>query len=730
MDRLIGLALLAVFMAVRIADPGPLEMLRLKTFDFYQQFKPRPLLPNSPVVIVDIDEESLTEVGQWPWPRTQVAQVVENLVAMGAGVIGFDVFFVEEDRLSGKNLAESLPGLDDETRNRIRSIPGNDEIFAKVIKASRRVVLGQAVITEESEDVVRKPLPSRVVERGRKGVPMPGVWVPQALRILRNNEIIEKAGAGHGMVTILPEPDGVTRRVPAFIKKGKKLYPTLGLEMLRIAARRPSIQVYGDVAGISKVLVAKGVNVITDNVGRMWPYFSKTDKKKYVSIMDVLSGVVDPAAIKNKFVLIGTSAEGLKDIKTVPTERFIPGVEVHAQLIETILTKSYLIRPNWSNAAEMALALFGGLLIIILVPWIGAKWTLLFFLAVAGGTGGTSWYLFSQDRMIFDAAFAILAILTLYVTLTYTGYAKEEAQRRQTRDAFSKYLSPAMVEKVAGDPGQLKLGGDKRELTLLFCDVRGFTTISEQFDAVGLTALINKLLTPLTNVILNTQGTVDKYMGDCIMAFWNAPLDDENHCYNGCISALGMLAEIKPLNERLEVEAKEEGRKHIDLKVGLGLNSGECVVGNMGSDQRFDYSVLGDNVNLASRLEGQCKTYVVDIVIGENTLAHVEGLATLELDLIKVKGKTEAVRIFTLLGDETMKAGNAYQSLSGTHQELLDNYRGQDWAQAREKIAACRQLMDGFELGGLYDVFAERIDEYEANPPGSDWDGVYEATSK
>ena len=219
-------------------------------------------------------------------------------------------------------------------------------------------------------------------------------------------------------------------------------------------------------------------------------------------------------------------------------------------------------------------------------------------------------------------------------------------------------------------------------------------------------------------------------MGDCIMAFWNAPMDDADHARNACLAALEMNANMVPLNEQLEIDAKEEGHDYIPLKIGTGVNSGQVVVGNMGSDQRFDYSVLGDNVNLASRLEGQCKTYVVDIVVGENTLAHVNDLATLELDLIKVKGKTEAVRIFALLGDETMKTGNAYQALSGTHQELLDAYRSQDWARAREKIAAGRQLMDGFSLDGLYDVYAERIDDYEANPPGSDWDGVYEATSK
>ena len=306
----------------------------------------------------------------------------------------------------------------------------------------------------------------------------------------------------------------------------------------------------------------------------------------------------------------------------------------------------------------------------------------------------------------------------------------QTARQRQTRDAFSKYLSPAMVEKVAADPDQLRLGGDKRDMTLLFCDVRGFTTISEQFDAVGLTALINKLLTPLTDVILEHQGTVDKYMGDCIMAFWNAPLDDADHARNGCLAGLGMRAEMAPLNERLEQEAREKGRKHIPLRVGFGLSSGECVVGNMGSDQRFDYSVLGDTVNLASRLEGQSKSYGVDIVIGASTEVQVPDLATIELDKIQVKGKTVPVRIFSLLGDAEVAQSEAFRKLKAANRAMIDAYRAQDWAAARRRLEESRALGQPFLLDGLYDLYAGRLDDCEANPPDADWDGVFVATTK
>ena len=368
---------------------------------------------------------------------------------------------------------------------------------------------------------------------------------------------------------------------------------------------------------------------------------------------------------------------------------------------------------------------------IILVPWIGAKWTMLLFFMVAVGAGGTSWYMFAAHRMLFDASYAIIAILLLYTLLTYSGYAKEEAQRRQVRDAFAHYLAPDMVEQLAENPDQLRLGGDQREMTLLFCDVRGFTTISEQFDAIGLTTLINKLLTPLTNAILERKGTVDKYMGDCIMAFWNAPLEDPQHARNGCISALAMLEEMDPLNERLRLEAEEEGRKHIPLKVGLGLNSGLAVVGNMGSDQRFDYSVLGDTVNTAARLEGQSKNYGVNIVIGEATNTQIPDFATIELDLIQVKGKTVPVRIFALIGDATIEQSPEWQRFKPVHEEVIEVYRSQDWRGAREKMTIARKLSKSvYDLSGLYELYEDRIKDYVANPPGPDWAGVYVATTK
>ena len=732
-ERLLGMAMLVGFVFLYYVNPYPLEYLRLKTFDYYQQLKPREIPPpeGKPVTIIDLDEDSLAAVGQWPWPRTTIAKMVQNLTQMGAALVAFDVVFAEPDRMNPDKIPDTILGLDEATKAKLRALPSNDQVLANVIKRSR-VVLGQAGYWEKVEAKKGPPIKKSVALRREKGAQNvdPAHFLPQFQSLVRNVATIEQVATGHGIFSLVPEPDGIVRRVPTLFVHDKELYPSLSIEMLRVAFNRPTILVRVNAAGVAYLGVHKDLVLPVDERGRVWPYFSKSDKKKYVSAKSILDGTADPKMIKGKLTIVGTSAVGLLDIRTTPTEKIIPGVEVHVQLIESALHKKWLSRPNYFNAAEMALVLVGGLLMVILVPMVGAKWTMMLFVVVAGGAGGTSWYLFDQHRLLFDAGYAIIAIGLLYTTLTYTGYAKEEANRRQVRDAFAHYLSPDMVERLAEEPDKLKLGGELREMTMLFCDVRGFTTISEQFDAVGLTKLINKLLTPLTNVILKNRGTVDKYMGDCIMAFWNAPMDDPNHARNGCMSALSMLHEMEPLNERLQKEAETDGRKHVPLKVGLGLNTGPVVVGNMGSDQRFDYSVLGDNVNLASRLEGQSKSYGVNIVLGANTRALVPELATIELDKIQVKGKTVGINIFALLGDETIEQNSDFRVLRGHHDQMLAAYRAKDWEKARKKLKECRILCEPYGLDELYDLYEERIADYEAAPPPPDWDGTYIATSK
>ena len=745
LDRIIGVVLLIGLVFLKYWDPYPVQFLRLKVFDFYQQTKPRELPPpeKKPVTIIDIDETSLTKIGQWPWPRTTIAKLVQNTMQMGAAVIAFDIVFAEPDRLSLSSVADSAIGIDDETRAKLKNTRSNDEILASVIKRSR-VVLGQAGRQDKVEGQEQRPPVKKVVGvlKG-KGAVDPRLYLPSFPYMTRNLAVLEDAIKGPlggvGMFNAIPDRDGIIRNVPAFFVHEGIIYPSLAAEMMRVVTGKKNIVIRANEAGVERVGIHKALTVETDQFGRIWPYFSLRDRAKYVSAAEILDGTADPKMLKGKLTIVGTSAVGLLDIRAVPTDPVIPGVEVHAQILEAAFNKAYLKRPGYYLAAELTFILVAGLLMIILVPWVGAKWTALLLVATCGAAGGTSWYMFTEQLHLLDASYPITTVFLIYTTLTYTGYAKEEAQRRQTRDAFSKYLSPDMVKRVADNPDELKLGGDKRDMTLLFCDVRGFTTISEQFDAEGLTALINKLLTPLTNVILERHGTIDKYMGDCIMAFWNAPLDDAEHEYHGCLSALAMLGEMGPLNDRLEKEAAEEGRKHIPLKVGLGLNTGPCVVGNMGSDQRFDYSVLGDAVNLAARLEGQSKSYGMNVVLGPSTNNVVKDrLATIELDFIQVKGKTEGVHIFGLLGDETVLADPKFKDIQKKVDQAMAFYRQQEWDDADYLFKHLKKLgsdehkpwkLDA-NLDVLCELFEERIVEYKHSPPPADWDGVFIATTK
>ena len=340
--------------------------------------------------------------------------------------------------------------------------------------------------------------------------------------------------------------------------------------------------------------------------------------------------------------------------------------------------------------------------------------------------------LFLDQKTLFDPTFAGVSTFIIYFSNTFANYLRDANEKKQIRGAFSQYLSPALVEQLAEDPEKLVLGGETKKMTFLFCDVRGFTTISEAYksDPQGLTKLINRFLTPLTNEIISKNGTIDKYMGDCIMAFWNAPIDVNDHEKVSCEAALSMHKALKELNDKREEEAKESNKKFLELKIGIGLNTGGCVVGNMGSDQRFDYSVLGDAVNLASRLEGQSKGYGVKTVIGQETNEAVKNsFATLQLDMLAVKGKKEAVSIYCLLGDPVYKESKEFKELEKKHNKILEFYFDQKWKEALEEMIKAKTLCKNV-MSDYYEMMTERINEFKLSPPPQEWDGVFIATSK
>ena len=728
--HLIALGVLAAFILLRATDSQPVQLLRYKVFDGYQQISPR-ADSKQPVAIIDIDDESLAEIGQWPWSRVQVAKLVLKLKKYGVAAVAFDIVFAEADRTSPNLLADSVRGLDKQTKEKLRKMPSNDETLARVMKGYQ-VVLGQStqqrVLSEGEQRKSVKTNWAKLNKSRVKGL-QPERFLYAFPSIVRNIEILENAAQGIGVFTFRPSVDGIVRQVPLVVRVNNEMYPTLALELYRVGTRQTTMALEYDTAGMRGVKL-KGVNVPTDGNGQIWMKFGKHDRSLYVSAMNVLNGTADPKRLAGKLVFLGTSAIGLLDIKATPLDAAIPGVEVHAQLLQNILDKNYLARPNWAIGAETVAMILVGLMMIALVPFLGALWTLVLAVVTIAFLLGISWWVYDAYGLLLDMVFPAVAIFIISVVLTYLNYIREERERRQVRGAFSRYMSPALVAQLAEDPSRLTLGGEMREMTVLFADIRGFTTISEQFDAVGLTKFINRYLTPMTNVILERKGTIDKYMGDCIMAFWNAPLDDPEHAANGVRSALAMFVESDKMNVDLKREAEEENRKYIPLKIGSGLNTGVICVGNMGSDMRFDYSVLGDAVNLGARLEAQSKTYGVDIVIGENTYAYVENFAVFQLDRIQVKGKTVPVDIYCVLGDESVNETPEFQALRQRNGEMLNAYKAQDWQAQTRILNECRDMGKAYGLDVLYDLYETRRDDYIANPPGEEWDGVFVATSK
>ncbi|MBR0778957.1 adenylate/guanylate cyclase domain-containing protein [Bradyrhizobium diazoefficiens] len=726
--RLMCLALLVVFAGLRLWDPPPVQELRLRTFDMFQLIDPRDKAGKRPVVIVDIDDKSLAKLGQWPWPRTQIADLIHNLTSNGAVAVGFDVVFSEADRLNPDMVASQMRYLDDATRARLRELPSNDQILADAIKRSR-VVLGETGQPQVGAEL-DKTLPfTGVATVGEEGAErflfdFPG--------LLRNVPVIEKAAAGRGLFSIRNDRDGLIRRVPMIMRAQGNIMPSLSLEILRIVTGTPTLLVRTDKTGVRAIRL-KGVEIPTDKNGQLWVHYARHDPSIYVSAADVLDNSLPPGRVAGKLVLVGTSAAGLNDIKTTPVYKSMPGVEIHAQVLESVISGAVISQPNYALGVELLAALIIGILVIIVTPNLGPVRLVLVGAMFAAVLVGTSWFFYSQYRYLIDFTYPLLSTTAIYLTFIFASFVREQRQRMQIRGHFAQYLSPVLVEQMAQSPEKVVLGGEERELTIMFSDVRGFTTISESYknDPEGLITLMNRFLTPLTDVIIEKRGYVDKYMGDAIMAFWNAPVDDAQHEINACETAVQMLEKIDVVNKEREQEAAAGGHVYIPLNVGIGLNTGIGVVGNMGSDQKFNYSVLGDSVNLASRLEGQTKEYGFPIIVGSRTaLAAKDKFAILELDFIMVKGKTEPEVIYAIAGREDVMHSGAFQRLRNITIEMLGCYRSRDWPGALDAIERGRRSEDADTLEKLFGLYEARIKEFQLNPPPQDWTGAYALLTK
>ncbi len=726
-SRVLGLALLVAILTIRVLDPVPVQSLRFAAFDWFQQIKPRPSAP-APVAIVDLDDASIEEFGQWPWPRDRIAEMVDRIAADGAAAIAFDVIFSEPDRLSPARLAEGRRDqIPPDMVDALSRLPDNDRLLAAAM-ARTRVVAGQTSVRLAGDRVVRSPL--REVPHAILGED-PGPFLQKYPRLLQNLPVIEDAAKGHGVFSTRPDPDGIYRRAPLVMQVEDRLRLGLAPELLRVATGGDAFAVRTNAAGIEGVVVA-GQQVSTAGDGTVWPYLTPSDPNRYVSAADVLNGDMPRGRLAGHLVFVGTSAIGLEDFRPTPLGVSMAGVEIHAQILENILAGTMLERPNTAVAVELVITLLIGLVIIGFVPAVRASFVVMLALVIVAGYAAASWYAFDTKRQLLDPVFPILSAILTFMLMATLNYIREERMRRHIRSAFGQYVSPDLVDQLAEHQDALRLGGERRELTLLFSDVRGFTTIAESYrdDPEGLTQLMNRFLTALSNAILDERGTIDKFMGDAVMAFWNAPITIDAHPHAACRAALNMIGSVAAINAERK---REDGEETIPIDVGIGLSTGPCTVGNMGSDMRFDYTALGDTVNLASRLEGLSKSYGLRIILSETVHDTVKGdFAMLELDQVAVKGKSLPVVIFGLFGDKTLLETAEWSEVSKANTAMRIAYETQDWdgVEARAQDLSKAGEAAGLDLGAYADLYRRRAAEFRAAPPPAGWDGVFIATEK
>ena len=715
---LIGFAIFVSFLPIF----NPLQIftsLQNYSFDSFQRILPREVYSEDPVVIIDIDDRSLAKIGQWPWSRDQLANLTNQAYASAA--LGFDIMFAESDRTNPQNLITSY-SLNETLVKELSALPSNDELFAEAINNHGTVVLGQALNNKDN----KKPFEAKfgLVTQGDE----PKQFITNYLGAQNNIQLLNKSAAGIGSMSI-GNNEAIVRQLPTFERVENQLVPSLALEMTRVAVGASTFQIkssnasseeaYGAQTGINHIKLGP-LTIPTTPEGNVWVYYTPTKNIPAVSAADVISGAIPPEFFEGKVALVGTSAAGLLDLRSTPTEKNIPGVTIIAQFIQQIFANEFLQRPDWLFGAEFLAGLSLAVLITLSIQALGPIGGLSVLVVGSGGIVTSSYYFFKSKLFLVDPISPLIISLSVYIAVTFFNFLFTELERSRVRGAFSQYLSPEMVNRLAESSESLVLGGERKEMTFLFSDIRGFTKISEQYkdDPEALTQLINQLLTVLSNAILDHGGTIDKYMGDCIMAFWNAPTDQQDHRQLAIQAAHSMNEALDQFNNEATVELD------FKLEIGIGINSGNCIVGNMGSDKRFDYTVLGDAVNLASRLESQSSNYGLHMILGENTYINDSPFTIIEIDKIAVKGKSNAETIYTCLKPENKWT----EELMEKHKAFLSKYRNQSWESANLLIDEL--ISSPNELNLYYKHMKTRIEEYITNPPSADWEGVYVATNK
>ncbi len=736
--RWVIIALSAVLTAaialMHAAESNTIRQLTNLTFDTYQRISPRPY-EEAAVTIVNIDEASLARFGQWPWPRTRIAELVDRLNTAGAAAIVFDIVFAEPDRTSPRLLAPIIASNPSANRSydELVSFTDHDEILAQAIEKAPVV---DGVIASPSATDHIPPTKAGLVY---SGTPPTGM-LTQFTGVISSLPKLNEVSKGTGTISLLGDADRIVRRIQLFAKVEDQLIPSLSLEALRIAQGARSLiikssdasgEASGGTAPVFTSVKVGQFEIPTNEKGEVWLYHTKPKPSRHTSASWVLDPDTNLQALNDKFdgriVFVGAGAAGLRDVVATPLTPYEVGVTVHASFVEQILLGKHLVRPDWATGFERIMILAIAALITASVLFAGAVWTGALTTLIVTGLFAYSWNAFSNSGFLVDPVFPVLSAIGLFSVLTGYRFFQTEQEKTEVRHAFGQYLSPVLVEKIADDPSILTLGGEERELTVLIADIRNFTRISEHLSPEELTSLLNGFLTPVTDTLLQHGATIDKYVGDSVMAFWNAPLDTLAHEEKALQAARAILEDLA-IRTATSNSATDP---FAHLRIGIGINTGPCCVGNLGSDARFSYSAIGDTVNLTSRLESLTKQYHVQTIVGERTLSGLPEENTFELDWIRVVGRENPETISTPLYRPPSLAADTWDHIRETHKTMLAAYRNQEWQEAEALIEdlLTHEAITAY-LGDYYTLLSARITAFRKTPPGDDWDGVFQAETK
>jgi adenylate cyclase len=725
-----SLAIVLVFLANAIGSLPYDFTARLENYAYDLRLNwTMPNTQDKRIVIVDIDEKSLKEQGHWPWSRDKLARMVDMLFdRYGIDALGFDVVFAEQDQSSGlqslEEIARTELGRDDEFQsalNKIRPRLDYDGKFAESLK-NRRVALGYYFRHDQSNTGNVGLLPLPLFEKG--GVDVDSLGVAGAAGYTANLPELQKSTAWGGYFSVSRlDDDGVFRRLPLIEVHDGAVYESLALAMARLVLNAPVQLGIVEDAGYAELEWLQLGNrhiPVDQHAAALIPYRGMEGSFPYVSASDVLQGRVPPEILKDTIVLVGTTAAGLKDLRVTPVQSVYPGVEVHANMIAGILDQDIKQHPAYTVGADFLFLLFAGLLLALLLPALSPLWATVVTVTVTSLMVAFNLYVWQELNQVLPIASLLLLVAVLFVFNMSYGFFIESRGKRQLAGLFGQYVPPELVDEMAKDPEAFSLEGESREMTVLFSDVRGFTNISEGLAPKQLTHLMNEYLTPMTHVIHRNRGTIDKYMGDAIMAFWGAPLHDEQHARHALQTALGMLESLSVLQEQFRAKGWPT------INIGIGLNTGPMTVGNMGSEFRMAYTVMGDAVNLGSRLEGLTKEYGVKIIVSEFTRTAVPDFVFRDLDLVRVKGKDKPVGIYEPICPVGEDNEQVMEELA-LYGEALALYRAQQWNSAEERFSILKQR---YPERYLYDLYTKRIAYFREHPPGAGWDGAFTFTTK